>query len=188
MRILSIATALLLTASIPALAQDVIQDTGPHTMDGQLQNMQTHGYQPRKAEPSEMMMQAKPASGAMIESQGNGAIPANAIEVQTSGQVTYMTGGISDEEVNMLKAHANEFNLHVLINTTGGAYLVTDKFHIMDSQSVEVLRVDDAGPYVYAKLTPGTYTIEANEGGEIKTAKISVPAKGAAKVQMTFKQ
>jgi hypothetical protein len=124
----------------------------------------------------------------MIDSQGSGAIPALPLNVMTNGQVTYVSGGISDEELDMLKARSGEFNLHIMINATGGAFMVPSKFHVLDSKGLEVLRIDDAGPYVYAKLTPGKYTIEAVEEGEIKTATVNVPANGAAKVQLTFKQ
>ncbi len=187
MRTLCMVTTVLFTlGSFPAMAQNVIQDTNPQTLDGQLQQMQG-GAQPRTAMPVRAM-QAAPASGGMIQSQGNGAIPANALEVQTYGEISYITGGISDEETDMLKAHASEYNLHILINSTGGAFEVAEKFHVLDSKGVEVLRVDDAGPYVYAKLNPGSYTVEANQGGEIRTSKINVPAKGASKVQITFKQ
>lgn len=121
----------------------------------------------------------------MIESQGGGAIAPVPLEMRTNGQATYITGGISEDELVMLKAHANKFNLQVLLSKDGH-YLVADYLHIMDPTGLEVVRVEEAGPYVYAELTPGTYTVEASLEGEIKNATVTIKETGTKKLSFAF--
>lgn len=202
-------TGLLMFCALPAFAQTLL----PKTMDVQLERLhqkgQYHGryHGARSGIHSEVPMDippappvnAAPASGSapmktgapaayhsMIDSTGSGAIDPLPLEIETYGHVTYISGGISDEEVNMLKTHGGEFNLHVLINTAGGGYLVASNFHVMDSTGLEVLRINNAGPYIYAQLAPGTYMVEAVEGSEIKNTRVTVPTKGFKQVQLTF--
>ena len=193
MRTLSMVTsAILALAALPANAQQA-----PQTLDGQLRKLEATGqvqpHSPTRVAPAEAI-DSQPVNSngtvyqSLIDSQGNGAIPALPLDVMTNGTVTYVSGGISDEEMAMLKSRASEFNLHVNMNTVGGAFMVTSKFHVLDANNAEVLRIEDAGPSVYAHLPAGKYTVEAVEGSEIKAATVNVPAKGAVRTQLTFKQ
>lgn len=187
-----VTTALMALATLPANAQQA-----PQTLDGQLRRLEATGqiqpHSPARVAPAERMDSQPVSNGgtvyqSLIDSQGSGAIPALPLDVMTNGTVTYVSGGISDEEMAMLKSRASEFNLHVNMNTVGGAFMVTSKFHVLDANNTEVLRIEDAGPYVYAHLPAGKYTVEAVEGSEIKAATVNVPAKGAVRTQLTFKQ
>jgi hypothetical protein len=199
-----ITTIMCTTAGATAYAQGAT----PTTMDAQLEQMQASGdyvppqqQVPSASAPAEILAphpitpdgSVTTSSGtkvyqSMIHSEGNGAIPPVPLETQTNGQVTYLNGGISDEEMNMLKTHAGDYNLQIIMNVPSGQFMVASKFHILDSSGQEVLRVDDAGPYLYAKLSPGKYTVEAVENGEIKTANVNVPASGSTRIHLTFTQ
>jgi hypothetical protein len=202
--LLMITTALFTAAAAPAFAQGA---AAPHTMDAQLDNLRANGeyqegqqHSPSTGAPAEVMESqpirpdGTPSASSpqvyrsMIDSQGNGAIAPLPLDIQTNGSVTYVSGGISDEEMDMLKARANEFNLRIALNSADGHFMVASNFHVLDSTGLEVLRIDDAGPYVYAKLKPGKYTIEAVENGEIKTATVNVPNSGSTQARLAFQQ
>jgi len=45
--------------------------------------------------------------------------------------------------------------------------------------------MDDAGPYVYMLLNPGSYTVQlAAPSGNSKTLNVNIPASGAIKSQI----
>jgi len=155
---------------------------GAQTLDGQLQHMQG---QAAPAVPAE----ASAAPAAMIDSEGGGAIPALPLEAISQGGVTYITGGIGDEELAELKALEKNYNLHMLMTAPGGAFIGDVTVRVLDAQGKALLSVDDAGPYFYAKLAAGTYTLDLNSpSGGSKTVKVKIPAKGSVRELVAFKE
>ena len=175
------------------------------TLDEQLQRVQ-HGEpavpaaQPVAAKAS--VQEASPAAGADVvggftrrhndlTELGSGAIPALPLEVQNNNGISYITGGIGDEEEAELKAKGPDFNVHVLLTSTGGDYISEVMVRVLDGkdQSKQVMESDSTGPYFFVSLPAGNYVIEATakEGG-IKKIKVHVPAKGIVKDQIVFQE
>ncbi|MDE3059486.1 MAG: carboxypeptidase regulatory-like domain-containing protein [Pseudomonadota bacterium] len=122
--------------------------------------------------------------------QGAGAIPALPLEVQHQGDIAYINGGIGDEEEAQLKDTGKSYNLHLLISAVTGEYVSDTHVRVLDSKGNEVLSVDNAGPYLYAKLPPGRYTVEAANAtsGTAKKATVSVSDKGIAREHLAFNE
>jgi hypothetical protein len=120
-------------------------------------------------------------------SEGSGAIPPLPLDIMTNGNATYVTGGIGDEELEMLKARENDFNVHLLMTSTHGEYIGGVMVRVLNEQGQEVLTANDAGPYLYVKLPPGKYTLEgtATQGG-IKSVKVNAPASGYTKAHIVY--
>lgn len=57
------------------------------------------------AEPAPQAALPKAHDGEIIDSVGSGAIPALPLEVQTENGISYLSGGISDEETEIGRAH-----------------------------------------------------------------------------------
>src|SRR4051812_6936733 len=100
MRYFSFVTAMILIG-VTAAAQ------AQQTLDGQMQRLQqgkpaTQGSYPPSANewPAKAAMATRP--GSLIDSVGEGAIPAMPIQAMTNGEITYLSGGISDEELAQL--------------------------------------------------------------------------------------
>jgi hypothetical protein len=119
--------------------------------------------------------------GEVINSEGNGAIPSLPIELVSAGDVSYLSGGIGDEENDQLKAQENNFNLRILITSSDGAFSGGVTLRIVSSGGKEVLAVDNAGPKVYVKLPAGSYKLLTTGSGGTQTTEVKVPASGAAK-------
>ena len=143
--------------------------------------------QPPAANAPVAMQPAPAAYRAPIDSVGEGAIPALPLDVQTSNGVTYINGGVGDEEVAELKAKAKEFNLQVLLNAPKGEFISGVTLNILDSTGAQLVSISDAGPYVYARLPAGTYTLEATDvGNAVKKIKFTLKSGVTVKKQMTF--
>lgn len=190
MRITGLYTvALILGTTSLASAQ---QGYYPSTLDSQYQRMNPN--QPAAAAPTGASREwpAAPQDavrpGEAIGSVGNGAIPALPLQPMTAGNITYLNGGIGDEEVAQLKAQASSYNLHLLLSATNGEYISDVSLRILDSSGKEVLSIPDAGPYVYASLPAGKYTLEAtSKTAGAKSIKINA-GKGAIKQHIAFKE
>ena len=129
------------------------------------------------------------AYGNTIDSVGNGAIPALPLEEQVSNGVSFINGGIGDEELAELKNKAGEFNLHVMLSAPKGEYISDVSLRILDSAGATLVSVDDAGPYFYAHMNAGHYTLETtNANGEKKAIKLAVPEKGTLKEHVVFSE
>ncbi len=141
---------------------------------------------PMQTAPMQTAPQYAPVNRVNIDSTGSGAIPSLPINDQSSTNGTeFLNGGISDEEVAELKARAHEFNVQVLLSAKNGEYVSNVGLRILDAKGTPLVSIADAGPYVYAKLTPGTYTIETSGSGGNKSEKITV-GKGLVKKHYVF--
>ena len=142
----------------------------------------TLGYAPQPTAP----VAATPAP---IDSIGSGAIPSLPLEVQASNGISFINGGIGDEELAEVKAKAAEFNVHVMLSAKNGEFISDVSLRILDSKDAPLVAVSDAGPYFYAHMAAGTYTLETTAAnGEKKTAKITVGAKGTVKQHIVYNE
>jgi hypothetical protein len=196
--LLMITTVLLATASLPAFAQG---SDRPMSMDEQLQRLRQKdpsagvetapaksAEQPQALSVTTHVNTAPQPTGyqSLIESEGGDAIPALPLEIINNGSVTYVTGGVSSEELDMLKARASEFSLQVLLSGTGGEFVGDAHFRILDSNNAEVLRISGAGPYVYVQLPAGKYLIESYLNGTEKKATVTIADKRVTKAHLVF--
>lgn len=122
----------------------------------------------------------------VIDSIGGGAIPALPLQPYVAGDIHYVSGGVGDEEMEQLKAIGRDYNVHVMLSSKDGAYVANIGLRVLGAAGQEVLAISGAGPYVYIKLPPGNYTLEATRNGETKKAGVKAPAAGAARPHFTF--
>lgn len=128
--------------------------------------------------------------GEIIDSAGGGAIDAILPVVKTESGMSYITGGIGEEEMTALKEAAPNFNVRVLLASADGAYMGDAIIRFLDKNDAEILRVHDVGPYFYINLPAGKYRVEAaSAGGEVQGKNINAPAKASktGKIVLRFK-
>lgn len=130
-----------------------------------------------------MMLTAMPAFAQ------SGAIPALPLAVQQAGDIAYVNGGIGDEELAQLKAQNTLYNLQIMLSTPAGAYISDVRLRLLGERGDTLLDVPDAGPYLYAKLPAGAYTLETTSPGEPpESLAITIPAAGTVKKHITYRQ
>lgn len=103
------------------------------------------------------------------------------LKVRTSGDISYVSGGVGASEQQALEQEKAHYNLHLLFAVTGsGEFLASVPVTVADASGQVVLQAVSDGPYFYARVPPGRYSVSAEHAGEAKTQSVTVPASGAA--------
>ncbi len=129
--------------------------------------------------------------GEVIDSVGGGATEAALPIVQNSNGISYITGGVGEEELAALKEHEADFNVRLLATSVNGEYMSEVAIRFLNKQGEEVFRVESAGPFLYVNLPVGTYTVEAvSSMGTVQKAKVVAREKAPAtgKVVLRFNE
>ena len=87
------------------------------------------------------------------------ALPASA--QPTTGEIPYVSGGVGEEELAVLKLVRSDFNLHLLFADKAGTYLSGVDIDILDAAGSPRLSLRDAGPFLFVRLPVGLYRLEA---------------------------
>ena len=102
--------------------------------------------------------------------------------------IAYMTGGIGEEEVAVMKPQAKKFTLNLLFSEGVVGRWVTDvNVNIYDEASQLVFRIVAAKNVLYVNLPAGTYTILANNAGNKLRQKVTLEADTNQKVILNWK-
>lgn len=95
--------------------------------------------------------------------------------LSTKSGMQYMTGGIGEEEVAVMRRHAKQFTLNLLFSEGTSGRSVTDlNVNIYNEQDALVFRIIGSKPMLYVNLPAGTYTILANNNGQKLRHKLTV--------------
>ena len=106
----------------------------------------------------------------------------------TSTGIAYMTGGIGEEEVAVMKPQAKKFTLNLLFSEGMVGRWVTDiNVNIYDEASNLVFRIVGAKNVLYVNMPAGTYTILANNNGNKLRHKVTLEADVNQKVVLNWK-
>ncbi len=106
-------------------------------------------------------------------------LAADLIPKQQNG-ITYVNGGVGEEEQAAMKAQRADYNLLLTFATKqSGAYRSDVQLDISDAKGANLVTAANTGPMFFAKLPPGTYRVSAAAEG--KTFKRTVKVGSAPK-------
>ncbi|MFM0084485.1 carboxypeptidase regulatory-like domain-containing protein [Paraburkholderia sediminicola] len=94
--------------------------------------------------------------------------------------VSYITGGVGEDEVQAFRAAAPGYNLRMTFASKTGNYLSDVDVTITSGAGRSVLSVRTEGPFLFVRLPAGRYQIGAQTRHITETRKIQVPAHGGA--------
>lgn len=114
---------------------------------------------------------AGPASSAAPQA----AAPQNAA---AEGQGAIISGGIGEESREQLASRARDYNLKMVFVLVAGNYLSDVNVQITDARGGTVAQHLSQGPWAYARLPAGTYTVKASIGDETQSRKVQVTGRG----------
>ncbi|MDQ5908221.1 MAG: hypothetical protein QG599_312 [Pseudomonadota bacterium] len=140
-------------------------DIQPYTQPG--------GYEPAPVVPPRTMpysgSAAMPPEAEWAMDSGPGWLPASGlIEIQESQGIRYASGGIGEGERAELNALSAQFSLRLLFAMQGsGDYLADVGVNIMDARGGIVLKAQSRGPWFFAQLPPGAYTVDVEAVGQM---------------------
>jgi hypothetical protein len=104
---------------------------------------------------------------------------------QTQGGVTFVSGGIAEDEQQAMEAMRGQYNLRLLFAQEGtGGYFAEVRVRITDSAGATLVDTLSHGPFFFARLAPGRYTIAAVHNGKPMTRAAEVPASGGVDVNI----
>jgi hypothetical protein len=94
--------------------------------------------------------------------------------VRQGGSVPYATGGVSEEGRDNLNRIAQDFNVKLVLATKSGAYLSDVGVVVSNDRGQRVLAAKSDGPWFFAKLPSGRYTIEASSNGAVQRQAVTL--------------
>ncbi len=119
---------------------------------------------------------AGPASGEAARSVAPGeavALP----EIQTSGNVSYVTGGIPHEQIPAFTRARGSFPLHIEVYEKNGAknaFTADANVKLIDRHGAVVLETKTEGPFLWVKAPPGAYRLQTTLNGMTKEQRVTV--------------
>ena len=117
--------------------------------------------------------------------QSDSALP----PVQKSGAVEYLSGGIGLDESTAIKSASRHWPLSLVfsVQAPGKAEFASDvKLEIRDAKGAQVLATTASGPFLLAKLPPGSYSLRASLAGKTLERKVQIKAGGSARVELVW--
>ena len=96
-----------------------------------------------------------------------------------SGEIRYMNGGIGEEQADLMRQMSSEFPVRFTFSRHNPEHN-TDEFvadvrlRVTDSGGRTVLDLIGQGPIFLLSLPSGTYTVDAEHDGQVKTRRFQV--------------
>ncbi|MGK5081356.1 carboxypeptidase regulatory-like domain-containing protein [Janthinobacterium sp. HLX7-2] len=125
------------------------------------------------------------AGAVQAQAQAENALP----PVQKSGAVQYLSGGIGLDESTAIKSASRHWPLSLVfsVQAAGKAEFASDvKLEIRDAKGVLVLETTASGPFLLARLAPGSYSLRATLAGKTLARKVQVKAGSSRQVELVW--
>jgi len=121
-------------------------------------------------------------AGALVVS----AAPAGRAADISASTISYISGGIGLVEREAFLARQGEFNLKLVTSVVSGNFLADVQVMIESAGHQPMLRTTMDGPFLLAKLPPGTYTVRATFQADTLTRTVNVPARGLVETPLVW--
>jgi hypothetical protein len=99
--------------------------------------------------------------------------------------IPYVSGGVGSDEREKLDAIGKNYSLKLVFAIKGGDYLADVKVEILDSSGKKVLDAVADGPWFFANIPPGKYTVTVTIMGKEKQNKADI-VKGQKQTTLRF--
>lgn len=105
------------------------------------------------------------------------------IREKSYNNVPYLSGGVGEEEIDLLRQVDGAYNVKLIFAATAGNYLSNVHILIEDSQGTKVLEAVSEGPWFYTKLSPGTYNVQAQAEGQTRQQRAQISQQKRTQLQ-----
>ena len=96
------------------------------------------------------------------------------LKEERQGNVRYLSGGIGLEERDDMDARAREFNLKLVFAMNSREYLSDVRVVLLDAGGKTVLSAESGGPWFFATLPDGVYTVHVAMGNQKEVRRLKV--------------
>ena len=96
-----------------------------------------------------------------------------------SPNIDYLNGGIGTEQADEMRRMSGEYPVQMTFterNEGADEFVADVHLRVTDSRGRTVLDLPSQGPIVLLQVPPGSYTVEAEHQGEVKTRRFDVAA------------
>ena len=106
---------------------------------------------------------------------GAAALAQEPLRAQGGSTVTFLNGGVTQEEADQLRAQASSYPLEIqFARGSDGAFAADVHVRIVNASGHPVLVLPAAEPILLAQLPPGRYTVEATYEGQTKRQQLTI--------------
>jgi hypothetical protein len=125
------------------------------------------------------------AAGLGVAPQSFSADEIVSLQPQRQGPVSFVSGGVGDDEAQAIKSMAASYPVEMLFvaKSTPNQYLANVRVQVTDKSGNVVLDTTTRGPFLFAKLPPGRYSVSAESEGGVKRQNMQVTG---ARQRVTF--
>ncbi|SCU75724.1 conserved exported hypothetical protein [Cupriavidus necator] len=99
--------------------------------------------------------------------------------IRTMGPVSYVCGGVAEDERQALAAKEKDFNMGILFTQGANGEFLSDVAVRLVRDEQEVASFRAAGPRCLIRAPEGSYNIEASYKGQAKSIKVSTGTRNA---------
>jgi hypothetical protein len=108
---------------------------------------------------------------------------------QSQGPVTYLSGGVGEEEAQVMRAAAADYPLTLELATAGqprDPYIANAQVEIRDQRGQPVLNTTTDGPFLLVRLPSGKYTVDVQWNGAQQQRSVQVSGEKRQHVFVEF--
>jgi hypothetical protein len=118
------------------------------------------------------------ARGVVTGGSGDGGIALHSDAAKAGTNVPAISGGVSLNARDNLRTQEKDANVKLVFALNTGNYVSDVQVKVVDSKGATVIDDVSNGPWVLAKLPPGSYTATATYNGKTVTQKFSAGKSG----------
>lgn len=118
--------------------------------------------------------------------RGRGATPAGDLSERYDHGIAYVTGGVGVDEVSALRDVASRYSMRTRFASVSGESLSGVALQLRKMDGTLVFSATSNGPYLYAKIPPGSYRVIASSEGVERKRTVTVPRRGGVSVTLTW--
>lgn len=110
-------------------------------------------------------------------------------DAQVSGKTSYVTGGIPYEQLPAFTQARGQYPLNIEIYELDGrkqGFTADADVKLIASNGDVVLDAKAGGPYLWAKVPPGTYRLQTTLNGKMKESRVSVNGSRSTRAVVVF--
>lgn len=96
------------------------------------------------------------------------------VDAKRSGTTTFLSGGLTSDGAQAMRAAAPQYNLRVVFIAHTGQYLADVPVSIKSERGEAVLDGVSEGPMLWVKVPPGRYVVTAQYSGQPQVHRIEV--------------
>lgn len=107
-------------------------------------------------------------------------------DIQQQGELSFITGGIGEEETHAMQSERGDYNLQIMSADKAGHFNGHPHIIITDMQHNELINAD-GGPLFYTNLPKGKYIVEGFVGEQKQHKNITVSGKKTEYIRFVWK-